>query len=292
MPADAAVETLFPLPRRLILFARSSPKLVLPFIPPGRITPPKRLALHFVHMPLFRSPFLLALLLASQTGHGQNIVPGYVVTAGHDSLRGAVVVHDDLARQARVEFITLQGNQRLSLTAVEIKAYGYVTKRDTARYVAISLNYGSGAAKRVFLRQLVAGPVELYQYYYSPASSTTAPLASGTPLVRSTAITAAHPPLYQAKDIGNSRPIMNIFFPPLSARGARLGGSSSLLLRRRAQNAFVELNSWNFPIDAAAYFADYAALATDLRTKRYKASNIGQVLKRYNAWLATGPAHN
>ena len=243
-------------------------------------------------MPLFRSPFLLALLLASQTGYGQNIVPGYVVTAGQDSLRGAVVVRDDLARQARVEFITLQGNQRLSLTAVEIKAYGYVTKWDTARYVAISLNYGSGAAKRVFLRQLVAGPVELYQYYYSPANNTTATLASGTPLVRPTAVTAAHPPLYAAKDIGNGRLTTNIFFPPLSARGARLGGSNSLLLRRRAQNAFVELNSWNFPVDAATYFADYVALATDLRTKRYKARDIGQVLKRYNAWLATGPAHN
>ena len=244
-------------------------------------------------MSFLRNTFLLTLLLASRAGHAQHTVPGYVVTAGQDSLRGVVVLHDDLAQQARVDFIPLRGNQRLSLMAAEVRAYGYIHKQDTVRYVAISLNYGprSGAVRRVFLRQLVAGPVELYQYYFSgPTNAPTGPTASGTLLVRPTAATAAHPQLLYASPAGSGQRATAESFPPLSASGARLGAGYSLLLRRRTPGSLVEITAWNFPVDAAAYFADYPALATDLRSKRYRARDVAQVLKRYNAWRAAGPA--
>ncbi|ALW84321.1 hypothetical protein AUC43_03955 [Hymenobacter sedentarius] len=245
--------------------------------------------------PFWRNTFLLAVLLASRAGQAQHTVPGYVVTAGQDSLRGAIVLHDNLTQQARVDFIPLRGVQRLSLMAAEVKAYGYIRKQDTVRYVAIALNYGprSGAARRVFIRQLVAGPVELYKYYFNgPTNGAVArPGGGGTPLERPTAATAAHPQLY-ASQAGSGQPVTAASFPPLSVSGARLGAGHSLLLHRRAPASLVEITAWNFPVDAAAYFADYPALAADLRTKRYKARDVGQVLKRYNAWRAAGPARH
>ena len=63
-------------------------------------------------MLLARSSGLLFFLLASRAGYGQKIIPGYIVTAGQDSLRGAIAIHDDAAQQRQVDFITVQGNQR------------------------------------------------------------------------------------------------------------------------------------------------------------------------------------
>lgn len=226
---------------------------------------------------------LLILGLLALPGYSQEAVPGYIVTAGRDSIRGAVFPHDELTGQAGVDFVNLQGTQRQWLNATQLSAYGYTSKLDTIRYVAIGLNYPkAGAPRRVFVRQLVAGPVELLNYYYSTRlASSAAPSAAGTPVVRATAATAAHPSLYTAQYGG--RPAGEPpFFPPLSATSARAGGGNSLLLRRRAQNSLTEITWWNFPVDAANYFADSPPLAAELREKRYRRRDIPQVVRRYN----------
>jgi hypothetical protein len=238
-----------------------------------------------------RSVLSLVLSLLWLTSYGQSSVPGYVVTAGQDSIRGVVFIQDDFAQQAQVDFIPLQGNQRLVLNAFQLKAYGYIRKQDTVRYVAIALNYGkkSGVTNRIFLRQLVAGPVELYQYYYNNryfAPQTSAPAPKGTPLLRPTASTAAHPALYTPL-FGEAAGAVPQVFSPLSAQSARFGTGNSLLVRRRVQNNVTEVTWWDFPTDAAAYFADCPALAADLRAKHYRPRDIANVLRRYNAWWPT-----
>ena len=237
-------------------------------------------------MSLTRASVLAFLLLGSYVGHGQKIVPGYIITAGQDSLRGVIAIHDDVAQQKQVDFITARGNQRQLLDAHQLRAYGYTTARDTVQYVAVSLNLGrsGGKPERLFLRQLVAGPAELYQYrysrdyYYQPARTNTevSPAPSTTYPVN-----VAHPPLAASRL--TPRPAGPLAFPPLSAVSARGGTGISLLLRRRGQPGFAEANWWIFPTDALAYFADCPSLAPDLQAKRYKARNLPQLVRRYNS---------
>lgn len=214
---------------------------------------------------------LLLLGLLALPGYGQEAVPGYIVTAGRDSIRGAVFLHDKLTQQVRVEFMSLHGTQRQWLNATQLKAYGYSSKRDTIRYVALGLNYPKQPApRRIFIRQLVAGPVELLDYYYNPRLPVAAaPNPAGTP-------SAGVPTV----------------FPPLSAVSARAGGGNSLLLLRRgAQTSIIEITWWHFPVDAATYFADAPALAAELRQKHYRRRDILQVVRRYNRLaVLTGPA--
>ena len=209
--------------------------------------------------PCLRVIFLLVLALLCQAGHGQALVPGYIVTTEQDSLRGAICRHDELAQQVGVDFVPLNGTQRRWLDAHQVKAYGYVHRGDTVRYVAVVLNQGAshGEASCIFLRQLVAGPVELYEYRYTPL-----PAIGCLP----------------ESMVGHS------LFPALSLRSARFGSGHALVLYQSTRNTTTEVTWWNFPTDAAAYFADYPALAADLQAKHYRRRGIPQVVKRYNAW--------
>lgn len=239
-------------------------------------------------MPLARASALLVLLLTSRAASSQHIFPGYVVTAGQDSLRGAIALHDDATQQRQVDFITAQGNQRQLLDARALRAYGYTTTRDTVRYVAVSMNLGRSGAQpeALFLRQLVAGPAELYQYryvreYYTrPARLAAAPTTTYAP----TAVNVSHPPV--ASSHYTPYPPNAPGFPPLNATDARSGTGVALLLRRRGQTGFVIATQWSFPRDAAAYFADCPALAPDLQARRYRARNLPQLVQRYNSCLA------
>ena len=237
-------------------------------------------------MLLARSSGVLVLLLAGRAGHSQKIVPGYVVTAGQDSLRGAIAIHDETAQQKQVDFITARGNQRQRLDAYQLKAYGYTTATDTVRYIAVRMNLGrdGGKTERLFLRQLAAGRTELYQYRYS-REYCAQPARMGTEVSRPpttvSAVNIPHPQL--ATPRFTAAPANPLAFPPLSATSARAGTGVSLLLRRRGRPGFVETTWWDFPADAVAYFADCPALASDLQAKRYHAHNLPQLVRRYNS---------
>lgn len=234
-------------------------------------------------MPVFRSLAALILGLAGLPGHGQRLVPGYVVTVGGDSLRGAICIRGPLLQQSRAEFVALRGTERLRLDANQLAAFGYIHQQDTVRYVAINLTYGARHRpdERVFLRQLAAGPVELYQYHYQEKTAGNAPVPQRAILAPPTAATSAHPLLRTAQV---PLPPAAQAYPPVSAKGA--GPGTALLLRRRAPNAITQVSGWNFPVDAAAYFADCPALATDLQARRYRQRDLPRVVKRYNAWHA------
>ena len=242
-------------------------------------------------MLLTRSSGLLLLLLVGRAGYSQKIVPGYIVTAGQDSLRGAIAIHDDTDQQKQVDFITAQGNLRQRLDAYQLKAYGYTTARDTVRYVAVRLDLGriGGKPEQFFLRQLVAGPVELYQYHYSrdyyARPDRTGTKVSRPPITTVSAGNMQHPQLAEPRF--NTFLANPLAFPPLSATSARGGTGVSLLLRRHGQPGFVEANWWVYPTDALAYFADCPALAPDLQANRYRARNLPQLVRRYNACQAS-----
>ncbi|MET4074048.1 hypothetical protein [Hymenobacter sp. UYCo722] len=244
-------------------------------------------------MLLARSSGLLILLLAGRAGFSQKITPGYIVTAGQDSLRGAIVIHEEAAQQKQVDFITARGNQRQRLDAYQLKAYGYTTEQDTVRYIAVSMNLGrdGGKTERLFLRQLLAGPAELYQYRYSrdyfAQPSRIATEVSRTPNL-TIPVNTAHPPVAVSRF--TPVPASLLVFPPLSATSARAGTGISLLLRRHGQPGFTETTWWNFPTDAMTYFADCPALALDLQAKRYHARDLPQLVRRYNSCQGA-PAH-
>ena len=214
-----------------------------------------------VMRPGLRGIFLLVFTLMCRPGHGQALVPGYVVTTELDSLRGAICPRDEFEQQLGVDFVLLNGTQRRWLDARQVKAYGYVQRGDTVRYVAVVLNQdpAHGGARGIFLRQLVAGPVELYEYHYIPLPP------PGGIIVR------------------GGQPLL---FPALSVRSARFGSGRSLVLYHPVRNTTTEVTWWNFPAAAAAYFADSPALAADLQAKHYRPRAIPQVVKRYNAWCA------
>lgn len=233
-------------------------------------------------LPLFFSLISLAAV-------GQAPVPGYVVTAGQDSLRGAIHVQDDYAQQGRVDFVPLQGNQRLLLDAYQVKSYGYIRKQDTVRYVSVPMRFDprSDKAGRLFLRQLASGPVELYQYYFSNKYVGATFMNPGTTTQPPTATQAAHPqlnrPRFIAPQAGQGKP----FYGPLSTNSALLGSGNALLLHQRAKNILTETTWWSFPADAVTYFADCPALVSDLQAKHYRPRDLPRMVRRYNAWLAT-----
>lgn len=228
-------------------------------------------------MSIFRTLIVVILLLAGPVGYSQKIVPGYIVTAGQDSLRGAIIVHDEAMQQTQVDFIMAQGNQRQRLDVRQLTAYGYTTQKDTVRYIAVSMNLGRTAkAEALFLRQLVAGPVELYRYCYS-RDYYNQPARVATDVRPNT----SRPSLV-------TWPVCGLAFPPLSVTSARGGTGVALLLRRHGQPDYAEATNWNFPADAAAYFADCPALASDLQARRYHARNLLQLVRRYNACQAAG----
>lgn len=112
----------------------------------------------------------------------QHLWPGYAVLLNGDSVRGAVRVNSAQQEQSRVRFVPLAGAARLLLRPEAVRAYGYVTNSDTVRYVACSFPIGTVPSytrlvngqrqvvhematlvRRLFLRELVAGPVRLYE---------------------------------------------------------------------------------------------------------------------------------
>ncbi|MDO7850998.1 hypothetical protein [Hymenobacter convexus] len=226
------------------------------------------------------------LLLANGAARAQNIAPGYVVTVGLDSLRGGIILHDNTTQQRAVDFIPMRGNQRLHLDATQLKAYGYIHQQDTARYVSLPMNLGTAGhqTELIFLRQLVAGPVEMYRYHYSrdyyaarPATASSPVLTASLPRISN----VAHPLLATPQQSAVSASNRNAF-PPLNRASAQSGSGVSLLLNRRAQPGLLEVTSWAYPADAAAYFAGCPALADDLRAKRYRARDLQAVVRRYN----------
>ncbi|MCI1188453.1 hypothetical protein MON38_13575 [Hymenobacter sp. DH14] len=236
-------------------------------------------------MSLSRASVVPVLLLAGRAAFGQNIAPGYIITAGQDSLRGAIVLHDATAQQRQVDFITAQGSQRQLLDARTLKAYGYTTEQDTVRYIAVTMNLGrtGSTPEALFLRQLVSGPAELYQYRYlrsynerqgrmAAAFSSSGSAPNGTH--------ASHPALAAPRFPYslNTRE-----YPPLNAVDARGGTGVALLLRRRGQSNFVIASQWVFPKEATTYFADCPALMPDLQAKRYQPKNLPQLVRRYNS---------
>lgn len=245
----------------------------------------------FPSLPL-RGLFAVPLLLTCTASPGQTIVPGYVVTAGRDSLRGGVVLHDDATRQRFVDFITAQGNQRLQLDAFQLSTYGYIKRQDTVRYEALPLmvNAETGRTDRVFLHQLVAGPVEVYRYHYDRNyySVRPTPVSNGVRTApAATAYNAAHPQL-ATPHYGTAPTDLRVSFPPLSAASARSGIGVALLVHRRARPNLIETTWWNFPTDAAAYFMESPDLAADLPARRYHPRDLPMVARRYNA--CTSPA--
>ena len=237
-------------------------------------------------MLLTRSSALIALLLASYTGHGQKIAPGYIVTAGQDTLHGAVVVHDAETQQRQVDFITAQGNQRQQLDARSLRAYGYATDQDTVHYVSVRLNLGlpGNQAEPLFLRQLVGGPVVLFRYCYTRTySRQPARIITTTRMVPMTPVTGKVTYVPQTSS-ALTRPASGpLAFPPLNADDARGGTGVALLLYRPGQSDFIQATQWKFPADALAYFGDCPALLPDIQARHYKAHNLAQLVRRYNA---------
>ena len=116
------------------------------------------------------------LLTAGHPTAAQHLRAGYVVTAGGDSLRGAIRVGGaPLDRQQRVRFVPLAGTGRLRLGPAQARAYGYVLGPDTVRYVAFNAPQRPGETEGVFLRQVVAGPVQLYERYVLTEGRSAAP---------------------------------------------------------------------------------------------------------------------
>jgi len=229
------------------------------------------LSQHWLQLLLFAGA-----LLHCAEAQAQIPVAGYVVTVAGDTLLGAIRLRDDLTQQYRVEFIPLRSQQVLFLDAYELTSYTYYTKADTIRYVGLSFYQNNApTALRGFLRQLVGGKVQLYQYSYRrlrldymPGAKLTFPKGTKYPL-----------------------------FAPLSRKGADFAAKEAefniprfphcLVVYQEDQPKLEEVSWWNLRKDAASYFADYPELATDLQAGRYRPRDIAQIVRRYNQWHAT-----
>lgn len=240
-------------------------------------------------MSLSHASVLPVLLLVGRAALSQNIAPGYIVTAaGQDGLRGAIVIQDESTQQKQVDFITAQGNQRQPLDARQLKAYGYITAKDTVRCVDVSMNPGKpgGKIEQLFLRQLVAGPAELYQYHHA-RDYYAQPARLGTEVSRTPntthPVSISHPPLATSR-FTPARSCRPAGFPaPERSQHPRRGPGVSLRRRRRGQSGFVEATWWRFPADAMVYFTDCPALAPDLQAKHFHARNLPQLVRRHNS---------
>lgn len=118
---------------------------------------------------------MTCLLTVAGPTTAQHLLAGYVVTASGDSLCGALrVSNSPLEQQRMLHFVPLAGNRRLSLRPAQARSYGYVQGSDTVRYVSFSLPTGVSGTSDLFLRQLVAGPVQLYERYVATTGRGTA----------------------------------------------------------------------------------------------------------------------
>ncbi|GAB3856023.1 hypothetical protein GCM10028822_27780 [Hymenobacter terrigena] len=121
--------------------------------------------------------FVVFLLTVAGPAAAQHLLSGYVVMVGGDSLRGALHVSGSpLEQQRLIRFVPLSGSVRLSLGPAQARAYGYVQGTDTVRYVSFSLPTGVAGTRELFLKQLEAGPVQLYERYETTTGRGTASL--------------------------------------------------------------------------------------------------------------------
>lgn len=142
--------------------------------------------------PTFR---LLTVVLVSlwfdSEAMAQRLVPGYVLLTSGDSLPGAIRLSSPVEQQLEVKFVPLAANQLLKFPATKVRAYGYITGNDTVRYIACPVQLGYPVVYRtrvagqgntfnetttndtiwLLLKQVMAGPVQLYERYDSRSSS-------------------------------------------------------------------------------------------------------------------------
>jgi hypothetical protein len=251
-----------------------------------------------------RYSLLLAFLLGLSVGTiaQEKPLPGYVVTAGGDTLRGAIIPTTRLTQQYQVEFIPMQGHQRLFLDGYQLASYTYYADLDTIRYVSLLFaQKGTNTHCRGFLQQVEAGEAQLYYYSFNPVQRIT-PYSSGdllstsyrNPNAPSSVSSFATNLLYSNQSTSHINPQENAKYPkfrPLS-RQAVYNSDHTLVIYRSDKKRLEDVNGWRFPKDAAAYFADFPDLAADLKSGQYRARDLPQIVRRYNAWhQAQKPAH-
>ncbi|QDA59767.1 hypothetical protein [Hymenobacter jejuensis] len=195
--------------------------------------------------------------LLSSSAYAQLAVPGYIVTNHNEVIHGAIRIQDPVKQQHEVEFIALNGQGYTRFDGSQLMGYGYITKKDTVRYISTvaTAKTEHGKASRLFLRQLCAGPVQLLDYYF---------------------------PVYYS-GISQSQYVTNYRYqaPPASYLGRV---DHSVLVWRAGQAGFVETRAWKFPQEVAEYFADYPALKSDLHAGRYRRRDLQAIVRRYNTW--------
>jgi hypothetical protein len=197
---------------------------------------------------------LLACFLSLSSGafaQKKRPLSGYVVTMGGDTLRGAIVPTSRVKQQGEVEFIPIRVHQRLYLDADQLASFTYYSDLDTIRYVSLLLpislllpQLGTNTLYRGFLQQVVAGEAQLYHYSFYP------------------------------RRIDN-----NLRFGDMTNNP-----ENSLVLYRTDKMQLEEVSGWKFPKDAVTYFGDCPELVADLQAGRYRARDISQIVRRYNAW--------
>lgn len=216
---------------------------------------------------LVHSAAFSCLLLAGTTAMAQKPAFGYVLTTGGDTLKGAIILRDRLLQQMRVEFVPLRGEEVLVLDAYQLAGYCYYEQDKLVRYVALPFYQdGSNIPSRGFLRQLVAGEVQLYDYAYLPVW----PRRQADLLLIPQSWDKKYPT-----------------FGPLSRKEAEFASQSSnrcIVAYRAGAKRLEEVSWWDLRQDAATYFADYPALATDLRAGRYRKRDIAKIVQQYNTW--------
>ncbi|MDB5234662.1 MAG: hypothetical protein JWR44_1655 [Hymenobacter sp.] len=131
---------------------------------------------------MLSSALAAALLLLGCSCSAQHLWPGYAVMLNGDSVLGAVRVSSAQQQQSHIRFVPLSGTMLLLLRPEEVRAYGYIKSNDTVRYISCSFPVGTVSSytklvngqrqvvhgmatlvMRLFLRELVAGPVRLYE---------------------------------------------------------------------------------------------------------------------------------
>ncbi|MBC8082147.1 MAG: hypothetical protein H7Z21_02955 [Hymenobacter sp.] len=130
-----------------------------------------------------RRVYLLILsCLLGGSAVAQRLAAGYVVLTSGDTIRGAIRLSSPIEQQMEVKFIPLAANQLFRLTPAKLRSYEYVYGEDTVRYVACPIQLGYPVIYRtrvrgvllknpvndtvwLLLKQIMAGPVQLYERY-------------------------------------------------------------------------------------------------------------------------------
>ncbi|QIL77705.1 hypothetical protein [Hymenobacter sp. HDW8] len=198
-------------------------------------------------------------------------LPGYVVTTGGDTLLGAIYPTDPLLQQIQVEFLTVQGNQRLTLDGYQLASYTYFKDQDTIRYISFPfLQNGSTKPNRGFLQQLITGEAQLY--YYSAHDTGPTPMPNNPNVY-----------FYIVPQKNSNYPL----FTAPRRRGLGRNPARSFVIYRENQDRLAHTNAWKFPKDAVTYFSECPELVADLKSRRYRYRDIPQIVRRYNAWFQT-----